>query len=182
MRNLIFVLIMLYGLCGCGRPTTTFSTPPVIYIDATPEAPLPNIPPVWFKVESDDWLFALPSDFDRLTLGLPSDVLKKYYSTGQELTIEFYAHTADRELRDFVINEFLLNGKAMMLQSMEKVINNRQVMAIYSLLLPDLKNASLDFFAQKDRVIYQLSCYGNAVKFKETSDMCFKIADTLYIK
>ncbi len=172
------------GLTGCVRAPIPIT--PVVHTEPEPDhQPLLNtrtdLPLNWTEVAQQDWSYGVPAGFNRVSLNVLPATLVQHYSALQRLTISFTTtNTSSVDLHEYVLDNFVLPQVNKVIAIKENNKAARPIVAIQTMMSPT--TSALDFFVQKDKTIYHMSCFGDNSALQVNAATCFKVIDTLLIK
>lgn len=191
---LYIICLTLLGTTGCATSSKTNNV-----IDTPKPTPInvpdtnnqltgrTDLPTNWFEVKGTNWSYGLPIVFDAAK-NYGKDILVQHVSVTYLLTVNFATHSNEYELlEDFVFQKFIPLSQSLGKQILA-VRSKDDILAVHSIYpsenilhSPNMFDGALDFFIQRGKTIYHLSCFGEAGQLKSHSQICFQIIDTLKI-
>jgi hypothetical protein len=192
MKHSFVSLLMCCAMVGCASHATPPPDPPTVEVvkpapDAPPvEVKRTDLPPNWVEVKGDTWSYGLPADFNPIATG---GNLAAHKSVSQDVSITLETDTTNNH---DLVGYVSIWAAAMSLASGKEVIHTAQkvsdeitILAVQLLWTTGIDQyaSSLDFFTEKNNVVYHVSCSSDdAAKLKASGQTCFDIMDTFRLK
>lgn len=192
--GVLFSFLLLLSSCtskNAAPPDSGASVLPVLSdagsVVIIPDTGRKDLPSSFVEVRLDDWSFGVPNDFVSLPLD-GGNTLAVNQSSSRGLSVSFEkTPTTMTDLHQYVLIDFVLlqmSKGAEILQERTRTADNVETVAV-QVLQPKTTSpqiSSLDFFRQNGKMIYHLSCYGDATALQSGSDICFQIENTLVLQ